>query len=243
MSSIGWMNPIPFVIGGETTDIEDTWRALRGMVGGEHGPGPEHGIEDLARQVKAERIAFAERAIERAFLQNFPGIATDSLPIWEALTLVGGAENDVALRELVALAWRARKGTTTPSLVEALTAISAKLSIDLEDVDETIVTEPSKYLAPENNVPPYGLASPAGMTSAVLPNYASRDVLRVVYALDAGELDIPENIVRDVERLLHERLPSWQTWTLVQLSEDAGPGFLLDGGLHGESLLDVTAFG
>lgn len=243
MSSIGWMNPIPFVIGGETTDIEDTWRALRGMVGGEHGPGPEDGIEDLARQVKAERIAFAERAIERAFLQNFPGIATDALSIWEALTLVSGADNEVALRELVALAWQARKGTTTPSLVEALNVISAKLTIDMEDIAETIVTEPSKYLAPENNVPPFGLASPAGMSSAVLPNYASRDVLRVVYTLEAGELDIPEDVARDVEKLLHERLPSWQTWTLVQFSEDNGPGFFLDGGAHGESLLDVTAFG
>lgn len=243
MSSIGWMNPIPFVIGGATTDVEDTWRALRGMVGGEHGPGPEHGIEDLARQVKAERIAFAERAIERAFLQNFPGIATDALAIWEALTLVSGAENEVALRALVALAWQARKGTTTPSLVEALSAISPRLTIDMEDADETIVTEPSKYFGPENNVPPYGLASPAGMTSAVLPNYASRDVLRVVYTLDSGELEIPDNIVSDVTKLLHARLPSHQTWTLVQFSEAAGPGFLLDGGLHGESLLDVTAFG
>lgn len=243
MSSIGWMNPIPFLIGGETTDIEDVWRAMRGNVGGEHGPGPEDGIEDLGRQVRAERIAFAERAIERAFLQNFPGIATDGLSIWEALTLVSGAENAVALRELVAVAWLPAKGTTTPSLAGALLKISPKLAIDLEPAEAAIVTEPSKFFGPEDNVPPYGLASPVGLVSAVLPNFATADVLRVTYTLEAGELDIPANIARDVQELLHERLPSWQTWTLVQTSPSNGGHFLLDGGVHGESLLDVTSFG
>lgn len=243
MGSIGWFNPIPFVIGGETTDIEDIWRALRAMVGGEHGPGPEDGIDDLERQVVAERIAFADRAIERAFLQNFPGVATDALSIWEQLTLVSGADNEVALRMLVEAAWRAREGTTTPSLEASLTKISPKLSIDLEDFEVSHVTEPSKYFGPEDNIPPYGLTSPPGQVSAVLPNLATRDILRVVYNLESGELEIPENVTRDVAELLHERLPSWQTWTLVQYSADNGPGFFLDGGLHGESLLDVTAFG
>jgi hypothetical protein len=138
------MNPIPFTIGGETTDIEDAWRALRALVGGEHGPGPEGGVEDLARQVKAERIAFAERAFERAFLQLFPGTSTDALPIWEELTLTSGADTAVALRELVERAWRARRAATTPVLAEELRAISSQLSIAIEPDAETIVTEPGK---------------------------------------------------------------------------------------------------
>lgn len=245
MSSIGWMNPCPFVIGGDTTDIEDAWRAMRAMVGGEHGPGPENGIEDLARQVKAERIAFAERAVERAFLQNFPEIASDALPVWEQLLLTDGAVTPVDLRALLALAWQAPEGGTTPSLTDDLQAISSQLSIAIEDPDVTIVTEPSKYFAPEDDLPPYGLTSPPNLTSAVLPNYATRDILRVVYTLDddAGELEIPDIVTRDVEKLLQQRLASWETWTLTAFSAEDGAGFFLDGGAHGASLLDVTAFG
>jgi hypothetical protein len=71
---------------------------------------------------------------------------------------------------------------------------------------------------------------------------ASRDVLRVRYALTAAEDTIPEDVTREVGRLLHERLPSWQTWTLCQIGDD-GPGFYLDGGTDGRSRLGVTAFG
>ena len=238
-----WTNPFPIAFGGGPTDIETIWRALRGMVGGEHGPGPEEGIEDLARQQEATAIAGADRAIERAFLQAFPGHATDALPVWESLLLTAGAVDEVELRALLVAAKKNPKGATTPSLAESLTAISSQLSIDLETDDEAIVTIPGKYLAPVDNVPPYGLASPAGLVSAVFPNYASADVLRVVYALDtvAGEIEIPDDVSRDVATLLNKRLPTWQTWTLA--ATWAGGVFLADGGDHGESVFDVTPLG
>lgn len=238
-----WTNPLPYALGGGPTDIESMWRSLRAMVGGEYGPGPEEGIEDLARQQEATTLVGADRAIERAFFQAFPSLSTDALPIWEALLQVAGASDDVQLRALLLLAWQSAKGSTTPSLATDLLAISSQLAIELEDVDEAIVTIPGKHLAPADNVPPYGLASPAGGISAVFPNYASVDVLRVVYALDtvAGEVEIPDDVTRAVKALLNRRLPSWQTWTLVQ--RWAGGVFLLDGGAHGESLLDVTPLG
>jgi hypothetical protein len=240
---VDWTNPLPFALGGGPTDVESMWRALRGMVGGEHGPGPEEGIEDLARQQEATALVGADRAIERAFFQAFPSLSTDALPIWEALFQVAGASDDVQLRALLLLAWQSAKGSTTPSLAADLLAISSQLSIDLEDTDEAIVTIPGKYLAPVDNVPPYGLASPVGLVSALFPNYASVDVLRVVYALDsaAGEIEIPDEVSRAVAVLLNRRLPSWQTWTLVQQWE--GSVFLLDGGDHGESVFDVTPLG
>ena len=236
-------NPFPIAFGGGPTDIETIWRGMRGMVGGEHGPGPEEGIEDLARQQEATAIAGADRAIERAFLQVFPGHATDALPVWEALLLTQGAVDEVELRARLVAAKKNPKGATTPSLAESLTAISPQLSIDLEDADEAIVTVPGKYIAPADNVPPYELASPVGLVSSLFPNYASADVLRVTYALDgaAGEVEIPDDVSRAVTTLLNKRLPAWQTWTLVQQWE--GGVFLLDGGDHGESLLDVTPLG
>ena len=237
-----WTNPLPFSLGGGPTDIESTWRALRGMVGGEHGPGPEEGIEDLARQQEALAIVAADRAIERAFLQAFPPLSSDALPIWEALYQVAGASNDTELRALLAVAWLSAKGATTPSLTADLTAISAQLSIEIEDEDEAIVTVPGKYLAPLDDVPPYGLASPVGLVSALRPNYATQDVLRVVYTLTADEIEIPDDVTRAVVKLLHRRLPSWQTWTLTTTWAE-GNGFLLDGGDHGESVFDLTPFG
>lgn len=234
-------NPLPFTLGGGPTDIESTWLTMREMVGGEHGPGPIGGVDDLARQARATSIAGAERAIERAFLQHFPALATDALPLYEALYQTDGANNDTALRALLVVAWLPPEGATTPSLAASLTAISAKLSVSIEDADKTIVTVPGKYFAPEDNEPPFGLTSPVAHTSAVLPNYATRDILRVVYTLAAGEIAMPDDVVRDVEKLLQKRLPSWQTWTLTQLSFDLGAGFYLDGGAHGESVLDFTA--
>jgi hypothetical protein len=236
--SHGWVNPIPFVIGGGPTDIEDMWIALRQAVGGEHGPGPEGGPEDLARQSKAIAIAGAERALERAFLQAFPGLAVDALPLWEEALLSEGAATDVALRALLKLAWRTPSGATTPSLAQALLDISSQLTIEIEDEDDTIVTVPGKYIAPSDNVPDYGT-----VTAAFKPNYATRDILRVVYTLATDETEIPGDVDRAVTKLLQRRLPSTMTWTLCQADTDDGGIFLLDGGNNGNSVLDVTPLG
>lgn len=241
--SLGWTNPLPMALGGGPTDIETIWRALREMTGGEHGPGPEGGIEDLFRQAKALALAGAERSIERAFLQLFPATATDALPLWEELLLASGTGTEATLRRLLVLAWQAPDGATTPHLTEELTAISAQLTIEIEDADLTHTTIAGKYQAPADNDPPYGLASPVSHISAVLPNYSTRDVLRVVYTLASGETGIPQAVSARVEELLSRRMPAWQMWTLVQLDEDDGPGFFLDGGQNGNSVLDVTAFG
>ena len=234
----GWSNPLPLSLGGGPTDIELIRDALRSAEGGEHGPGPQGGVGGGARIVQATAIAGAERAIERAFFQAFPGLATDALPIWEEALRSDGADSDVALRTLLELSWRAPDGATTPHLQQALLDISAQLTIQIEDVDDTDVTIPGKHVAPEDNVPDYG-----GGSAALYPNYASRDVLRAVYTLAAGETEIPENISRDVGKLLRRRLPSAQTYTLVQQDPDDGGFFLLDGGENGNSVLDVTPLG
>ena len=240
-----WTNPLPFMVGGGLTDIQAIWLSLRAATGGEHGPGEAEGIDDLARQARATCLAGALHAVERAFLQAFPDYATDALPVWDALLQSDGANTDPELRALLRLLWLPPNGSTTPHLTADLTDISSQLSIDLEDDDETIVTLVGKHLQPTDDDPTYGIDwPPGGLMSAVRPNFASRDVLRIVYTLDAttGEVEIPANVSRDVTKLLHRRLPSHQTWTLVQELE-GGSTFLLDGGDHGESVLDVTPLG
>lgn len=237
MAGLDWTNPLPIVLGGGPTDIEGTWLALRSAEGGEHGPGPVGGLEDASRQIQAAAIAGTDRAIERGFLQTFPGLSTDALPLWEIALLSDGADTEVALRALLEALWRTPDGATTPHLAQALLDISAQLSIELEDEDLTIVTCPGKYLAPTDDVPEYG-----PFPAARLPNYGSRDVLRVVYTLGVGEIAIPENVTRDVTKLLRRRLPSTMTWTLTQVTEGSAV-FLLDGGIAGESVLDVTPLG
>ena len=239
--SLGWSNPLPIVLGPGPTDIEQIWRALRDMVGGEHGPGPEGGVEDLFRQQKATAIAGAERSIERAFLQLFPDYATDALPLWEELLYASGTDTEATLRRLLVLAWQAPDGLTTPHLVEALTDISEQLTIAIEDVDTTHVTIPGKHFGPDDATPYYGLSSPVDHISAVLPNYATRDIVRVTYTLASGETGIPADVTANVAQLFRRRLSSWQGYTLVQLDTDDGPGFFLDGGANGNSVLDFTA--
>lgn len=235
---LGWHNPLPFVLGGGPTDIEEIWRALRSAEGGERGPGPEGGDEDVARQVIATAIAGAERAIERAFFQAFPGIATDFLPLWEEALRSEGADSDVALRALLTAAWRPPDGATTPHLSQALLDISAQLAIEIEDPDDTDVTVPGKHVAPADNDPDYG-----GTSAALFPNRSSRDVLRVVYTLASGETEIPDEVTRAVAKLLRRRLPSTMLYTLCQKDPDDGGVFLLDGGENGNSVLDVTPLG
>lgn len=243
MAGFDWTNPFPMQFGGDPTEIENVHLSLREMTGGETGgPGPLDGVDDSLRQAKATSIAFADAAVERAFLQAFPNHATDALPLWEKLLLTSGADDtEVALREALTVAYRSPNGATTPHLIAALTAISPLLSIELEDPDETVVAIPGKYFAPDDNVPPFysGLST---HVSARKPNFSSRDILRVVYALPVGETVIPDDIVELVTVLLTERLPSRETWTLTTLSPD-GPGFFLDGGISGDSLLDLTPLG
>lgn len=241
--SSGWVNPGPCVGGGPppgsscVTDVEEIWRALRAAEGDEHGPGPEGGLEDAGRQIAAIAIAGADRALERAFFQAFPGLATDALDLWQAALLSDGANSDVALRALLRLQWLSPNGATTPHLAQDLLDISSQLSIVLEDDDETDVTIPGKHLAPIGNLPDYG-----SFTAAWHPGYASRDVLRVVYALDVSETEIPPDVVRQVTKLLLRRLPSFMTWTLTQTSASVTT-FLLDGGPDGTSVLDRTPLG
>lgn len=235
---LGWTNPLPFALGGGPTDIEQVWQSLRSAEGGEHGPGPEGGLEDLPRQIMAEAIAGADRAIERAFLQAFPGLSTDALPLWEAALLSDGADSDVALRELLRLAWKGRDGATTPHLAQALLDISSQLLIQVEDEDAIDTTIPGKYLAPVDAVPDFG-----SFSAAAKPNYSSRDVLRVVYVLAVDEIAIPDAVERAAKKMLHARLPSTMTWTIGQVVDPDAPVFLLDGGDAGESVLDVTPMG
>lgn len=233
-----WSNPGPFVLGGGETDIEEIHRSLRAAEGGEHGPGPVEGIEDLSRIAQATAIAGADRALERAFLQAFPGLATDALPLWEETLLSEGAASEVALRRLLELRWRAPNGATTPHLSADLLGISPQLAIEIEDPDLTDVTVPGKYLAPVGGAASYG-----GWSAALYPNRASRDVTRVVYTLAAGESGIPDEVSRAVTKLMQRRLPSTMTWTLGQKDPDDGGFFLLDGGENGNSVLDVTPMG
>lgn len=236
---LGWHNPCPMLCGGGPSDIESIWRALRSAVGGDKGAGSVDSIEDLARQQEAIALAGAERALERALFQHFPSYSIDALPLWQVLLHIDGAIDEPALREALRVAWLPPDGTTTSSLTADLTAISSQLSIVLEDDDEQATTVPGKYLACDGDVPPFATGVAVGRTSAVFPNYSSSDILRVVYALDGAEVDIPDEVTRAVTKLLHARLPAWQTWFLVT---DSGP-FLLDGGDHGESVLDLTPLG
>lgn len=235
-----WSNPLPFVLGGTPTDIEDRYNEIRSLEGAAEAP--RDGIWDLARQVEATAIAGCDRAIERAFFQLFPAIATDALPVWEAALQAIGADTEVDLRALLAALWQAPRGSTTPSLAADLTAISPKLSIVIEADADTIGSVGSKYLAPSSGVPPYGTGAAAGKVAAIFPGYASTDILRVVYALAAGETLVPIGVSREVTKLLQRRLAAWQTWTLTT---SAGPGtyMLTDGGSAGDRLTDITPVG
>ncbi len=236
MGGIGWHNPLPFQVGGGETDTETIWRGLRSVVG-EGGCGPEHGLEDSWRQVKAQAIAADAAAIERAMLQGIPGKQTDHLEVYEDLLGLARAATETERQSAVAAAITAQISADVPTLRARLQAIDPALDVENVAYANATTTHFGKAFGPRTGGPAYGSGQSSGIHATGWPNYASDFVLHVRYTLPSGATIPPADVLAAARRMLNEALPAFVDFEIY-----TSTGFYLDGGVDGTSLLDLTAF-
>lgn len=211
----------PFSFGGAEADAERIWRELRKLIG-EGGPGPEGGLEDLWRQCKAQAIAAALGAYERAVLQAFPQTATDHLPLVEKM-LGTSAATPHERRAAATTAYTRELGADVPTLRAELQQIDARFDVLDRDPATVETTQLGKTFEGRGDE----------LIASAKPNYSGFDEIVVTYDLADGDEVPPATSLAAAESYLNEALPSWVDHYVIA----ADLGFYLD-----ESPLDFTGF-
>jgi hypothetical protein len=212
MGAFGWHNPWPFEWGGDPTEVESIYNALRSAVGSLAAE-DDSGIDGLWRACKAQMIPAATSCTERAVMQAFPQAATDHLPLWEAyLAIVPPVDaTDVSRRAAIIEIYTRNVLADGPDLRLSLKTIDPRFEVLTVSRDLSTITVLGY---------PYASHSPAYSSDYVIP------IQFVTVALDSDR-----RILARARAMLNDTLPAWVDYSIV-----AGSGFVLD-----QSNLDVTA--
>jgi hypothetical protein len=190
-------------------------------------------IDGLWRQCIAVRIAALAAASERAALQVFPSLATDSLPYYEALFGLPGDLSGTAdeRRAIAAARYTATAASAIPDVASALSALDARFGILATSYDESDTTVFGRAFEDFAASLPFG----GGRKSSRVPMHSTEFIAYVVLELGSGVLPTPgeDRLLAAARLMLDEMLPAHNRHELATHS-----GFILD-----EGLLDLTAFG
>lgn len=233
MAQLGQLNPMPHVIGGPSSRAEQHYYALRSAVG-EGGAAKPGTLEDYWRACKAEWIATALIAPERAAEQALPHIATDLLPYYERLLGQRGTGELETRRREAASGFTFKPEAPMPLIEVSLQQIDPGFTVDEVDEDLTATTRLGKLF------PARGYEVDLGVPER--PNFSTDFVQRVRFELDDGDVSIPAGPRRLAVEHLNEVLPAWVDWQIVIAAEE-GSGFRCDGGPDGRSLLGQKLLG
>jgi hypothetical protein len=227
MGGIGRQNPLPFQVGGGTTELERIWFELRKQLG-EKGPGPVGCLEDRWRFAKACGMAKVTTMGRRALMQFFPRWATDHLEVYESLLRVPQEDTEEGRRLAVAAAFTAQISAVVPEIRSSLQDIDSSIDVIAETESRSVHFKPGKYLKGRLGTDVwYGVNE-----HSAYPTFSSHFVLTVFWP--GGPVLDPATLDR-VKRYLNDTLPSWFDWRIVN-----AVGFYLDG--YNDSRLDLTAF-
>lgn len=233
MGVTGWLNPLPFDVGGGTTTVQDVYRTMRAVVG-VGGAGPEDSLEDLPRQTRAYGTALAIEADERASDQYYPSRSTDALGYYESLLAVPLAP-DLETHErqqLVSSVFTAPPATSAEDVDAGLLAIDARLSV-LTLPDEFVeTTQHGRAFEDLAGTEPFN----GGRKSTAFGNHSTTYLLSVLFDIGSGTPVTPLEtaILSRAAQYLNEALPAWVTFQFVTSAGNGG--FILD-----NDLLDLTA--
>jgi hypothetical protein len=244
---LGWKNPLPFKLGGRRKGSTlDTYLALRRTLG-ENGAPPEDGLEDLWIKAEARGISLAQSAVRAAFNQFFPRTMTSALGRWESKLGLPMAKYMIDRQRNVAAAITAQADASTPGLREGLRKIDHRFDILHTPWAQVVTVMFGKSFGPLAGVagPVFrtGIAAAIFGQSSMLSNYSDSYIVHVQYVLDPGQTQIDPAIYAAAADFLCNALPCNFDFAIFTLSDgDDGPGWYLDGGVDGTSLLDQTAF-
>jgi len=224
-------NWIPFEVGGGTSRYEAAHRALREAVGSLAGP--EDGLEDAWRFLRAAAIVDAASLIELAVVQGLPNLATAHIPVYESLLRVvpGPDDDDVGRRQKIVEIWTAEIGADYPALRASIQAIDPNADLDAIPEQFTTTTRFGRMYASRPWDGSYG-PNP-NFTATQFPNFSTWFLVTVRYILQPGQISPPEESKQRIADLLNTSLPSWVDWYV-----HTGSGFFTDGGVDGQSLLN-----
>lgn len=231
MGGLGWPNPFPIQFGGEPTIVETVYRAMRSSVGeGGSAEDDEGTIDGIWRQARASSLAVAAMSGERAFVNAFPGHATDLLPYYEeTLAIVPEDESDLPSRRQEAVQrWTREIQSAAPQLTADLQRIDPRFSVLEPPRAEAYDTRLGRAFQDYAGALPFG----GGRRSTRFANYSSEFILFVLLELGDGVLPGPveTKAIRQATDHLNDVLAGW---VLFQITTHEG--FTLD-----VSRLDLT---
>jgi len=206
---------VPGEVGGGPTRDEAVHLALRLSVG--TLAGPEDGLEDAWRRIKAKALVDTAVSVELACMQALPALSTAHIPVYERLLKISVAASDTEedRRQRITEIWTRQSRVDFTSLNKALKAISSKLSASPTPNHLVTSTRFGRYLAPVGD---------PSLKQPEKPNYSTAMIVRVQYTLGVGESLIPDEIRKEAEDLLNASLPSWVDYLL-----HTGEGFFCNG--------------
>jgi hypothetical protein len=217
---LGSLNPLPFRVGGGPTPSSKAYATLRQAVGKGGSAENDRGIDGLWRRSQAKGLAAATSSTRRALLQAFPQVATDALPSDERiLGLIAAPDaSETQRRAAVVARWTAQPIRSWNELLTALQALDARFSLVLPADSTEVVSDLGRAFEPydPSNAalgPRFGIRG--GCTQ--LPNYSSRQELRVLFTLGYSSVPKPadQNLIEQAKRLLRSALPSDQDFTIA----------------------------
>ncbi|MEE9395191.1 MAG: hypothetical protein V3W41_22090 [Planctomycetota bacterium] len=229
MGGIGRQNPIPFQIGGGTSELQRTWFEMRKHLG-EGGPGPLESLEDRWRFAKACGLVKVTTMGRRALMQFFPHQATDHLTVYENLLRVPRATTDEGRRIAITAKFTAQVSAVIPEVRTALMAFDPNIDVVIQVENQSVHFHPGKMARPRD-----GTAGAYGVKAGSdFPAFSSHFILTVLWS-GLGASPPPTDTLAAVQDYLNDVLPSWVDWRIV-----TNLGFFLDG--FNDSRLDLTAF-
>ncbi len=231
MGGIGRQNPIPFQIGGGTTELQRTWFEMRKHVG-EKGAGPIGGLEDTWRFAKACGIIKVTTMGRRALMQFFPNLATDHIPVYENLLRVPQQTTEEGRRLAITAKFTLQLSAIIPAIRTSLMAFDPALDVVLQAEAQSVHFKPGKMLRPRDGSGVDYSPALGGIRGSAFPTFSSHFILTVLWA-GIGPV-LPGPILASVQEYLNDVLPSWLDWRIVNQI-----GFFLDG--FNDSRLDLTA--
>lgn len=231
MGGLGWGNPFPLEFGGDLTNVERIYRAMRAAVGqGGSASDDENTIDGVWRQARAAGLAAAASSGERAVVNAFPDHATDLLPYFEQLFgLIPDDESDLPARRAAARArYVAEIQSAVPQIAADLVAIDPRFSVLDIDHAQSIETILGRAFEDYLGATPFR----GGRKSTLFPNFSTEFITDVLLDLGSGNAPSPADdaVMQQAVDYLNTVLATW-----VNLNVITADGFVLD-----ESLLDIT---
>lgn len=221
---------VPTEIGGGPTRDEAAHMALHTTEG--TLAGPPDGLEDAWRRIRAKALVGAAVSVELACMQALPAFSTAHIPVYEKLLRItpGPTDTEEDRRQRINAVWTAQTEANIPALSFALRTINSRLSAGVVPPQYVSTTRPGQYYRP------------IGATSFNHPrrqNHSNAYILLVKYVPELGETTIPDEVRIKAVDFLSKALPAHMDWVMYV----GEPGFFLDGGLDGTSLLDSKLLG